>query len=173
MSRGIIDGQEVITRQKATALAPNGSGQTVEMSTVDRVLLADGREVFQCAFPRVGCDAWYERVQSVVSHQTAHSLKTLAARQEAQRERRSAGVAIGRDRMRARRQTVIENGLAATLNAEAEKLEAQARMLRACAARANQLERAVPDVSPEELAKLREAADELEQVRKVIGGGKR
>lgn len=169
----MIDGQAVIARQKATAAAPNGSGQTVEMTTVDRVLLADGREVFQCAFPHVACDSWYEKVQSVVSHQTAHSLKTLARAREAQHERRSAGAQVGRDRIRARRQMVLENGLAASLNAEAEKLEAQARMLRACAARANQLERAVPQVTTEELAQLRQDSADLAALQGLLNRGRR
>lgn len=169
-------GVAILVRQKATGPAPNGNGTTVELTTVDEVLLENGRTLYQCAFPGQACWVTYDRPQSVISHQSTHSpvrvAERLLAEKAAQHENRSRGATAARAGIRERRQRVLENGLAATLLAEAEELEKRAQMLRAAAMRANELERATPTVTAEELTKLRADADELAKLRAILNGAR-
>lgn len=66
---------EVIARQTARLPHPNPihEGKLVEFKTVNEVLLANDRRVYECNYPDVKCDFVSDNGQSVVSHQSTHN----------------------------------------------------------------------------------------------------
>lgn len=66
---------EVIARQTARLPHPNPihEGKLVEFKTVNEVLLANDRRVYECNYPDVKCDYVSDNGQAVVSHQSTHN----------------------------------------------------------------------------------------------------
>jgi hypothetical protein len=77
--RSVIDGSEVIAREMARLKVPASKSED-GMSPcrgVEKCLLADGREVFQCASPDDrSCNWWHETGESVRAHLRRHTIKT-------------------------------------------------------------------------------------------------
>ena len=86
-----VNGVAVITRQPATREGTGlTEGQTITLSTVDEVLLADDTTVFQCVYPGNGCGMVSDNHRSIVSHQRTHAPRMEAKRLAAQNEKLAA-----------------------------------------------------------------------------------
>jgi hypothetical protein len=166
-----VDGVPVIAREPALTV-PVGGGAPVTVKTVDRVILENEAEVFQCVWPDADCYLAFATVKSATAHQRTHSPKKVArqalAKQRTQRVNRSAGSTRGSENRVARRTEVEQLGLPDALRREAGILEERASWLRAMAATADKWGKTVT-VSPEELATLREDAQQWRQLRGMLG----
>lgn len=116
MSRDEIDGVVVVARQKATCNTPVTNGDAT-LSTVEELLLADERTVFQCAHPDgPDCNASFDNATSALAHQSTHSARRKAAKLERElaerKQRRIDGSVKGAEtkrRNRAQSQTEPES----------------------------------------------------------------
>lgn len=102
----VIDGvtYDVIVRESAKTKTPLND-ELVTLKTVDMLLLSNDQVVYQCVHPGalVKCVFIADAVQSVTAHQRSHSAKTVAkkaaaqlaevaAKEQAEFSRRSAGM---------------------------------------------------------------------------------
>jgi hypothetical protein len=77
--RGVIDGSPVVAREIAQLWVPasKNPGNLSPCSGIEKVLLEDGREVYQCdAEVEPKCNYWHEKGESVRAHLRKHSEKT-------------------------------------------------------------------------------------------------
>lgn len=170
---GIVDGHHVVERAPATWRSGITGNVTSKVSTVDEVLLDDGRVRFVCVYPDTACEYHDQTVRSVIAHQRAHSAKIVLRKQRAERAERAATTAANRrissENQQQRLAEISRVGVAQTLRDVADMYVEAARTLRLAA----RLVRAedVDAVSPEELAQLRVDSAALQQLRSVLNRG--
>lgn len=177
-SKDAVDGVEIVAREKAVDTPPRGGDPTI-IKTVDRVILTDEREFFQCVYPGVECWRAFESAKSAVSHQSTHGRKhvikkltTLEEKQKAESTRRSNGIREGKIVRQARIDAIETLTLSEAMRQEADKCEERALWLRSMAAVAAKLEREArggASVSAQELEALRADATAFHQLKEIFG----
>lgn len=103
----MIDGvtYDVIVREPAKSTTPISGGEAIVFKTIDMLLLSNDDVVYQCVHPAAlgKCEFVRDNVASVTAHQRSHGAKTVAkqaaakldavaAKEQAEFERRSAGM---------------------------------------------------------------------------------
>lgn len=112
LDRSRINGVEVISTEPARGVVI--PGQPVrEVKTVEKVLLEDGTECYRCIVKPDECDYSAATLKSVLAHQRTHSpvltakkataeLAAQKAKEDAEFQRRSAGIHAANEAKRAR-----------------------------------------------------------------------
>lgn len=150
-----IDGVEVIAREQAMQVTPVSNGKSVPITHVEKVILADEREVHQCK----KCGWWDPSAMSVRAHlgkHSPHKRRTSAGARRQTEAAASAGKAAQAARANRHAAIVAAGGPAAYLLQLAERLETEAKALREAARQVAAAQG--PEVTEEQLAALREKA---------------
>jgi len=117
VDRSTINGVEVISTEPARGVVIPGQ-PTHEISTVERVLDADGNEWYRCKAKPTECIYFKQDLKSILAHQRSHSAALAAKRAEAELarnqakeaaefERRSAGINAANEAKRKRYETEV------------------------------------------------------------------
>lgn len=170
----MIGEKQVITREPAQGPDPHDTSKLIEYKTVNRVLLEDETELFQCVYPGTDCFIAFSTVRSVTAHQRVHSPRKEAERLREQlngrQQRKQAGGQAASTTRKERVERVKEVGAVEMLRRLATSLEVHASELRAVAVVVEKQDNV--DVTAEELAQLRKDSTELQTMLSIFNRGK-
>jgi hypothetical protein len=126
-----IDGVEipVIAREKAIAdenMTVLASMHGKEVRSVDKLLLGDDREIFQCVHPaKPDCGYTALSIRSVTAHQRMHSGRSVARQAAAEIEAANARAAELEEELNARKQAASDRAKKAAATRESRKYDKQ------------------------------------------------
>jgi hypothetical protein len=117
IDRTQINGVEVISTEPARGIVIPGQPERI-VSTVERVLLADGNEWFRCKMNPDECDYYKEDLKPILAHQRTHSPALTAkkataelakekAKRDAEFKRRSNGMKTANEEKQRRYETEV------------------------------------------------------------------
>jgi len=118
---------EIVGREKAVTdetMTPIASMQGKELRSVDRILLADERELFQCvhaANPNCGYTA--NTIRSVTAHQRTHSGAAVAKQKQAEVDAANERAAAAEQALNERKQAASDRAKKAAATRESRKYD--------------------------------------------------